>query len=347
MSTDASDLWETFKDGVLKVCDEVYGKKKSRRDQGDMWWWNEEIKDTMTRKKAAFKELCRFPSEENKNQYKQKVNTRKTKLMVSGSEGELYKNKIDPCGVCVRRVMVNSVLCTKCENWVHGKCAKIKRASARLAMHFVCLKCKGIMEGTMDSIKKLCNEVETVNGFCYLGDRLNASGGCEAAVTARVGIGWVRFRKCGELLLGNRFPLKTKGKLYRCCVRSAILYGSETWCLKENDKAILRRTERAMVGAMCGQKVVDRKTTEEQMDLLGLKETIDQLATANGVRWYGHVLRRDDNSVLRAALNLEVTGKRKQGQSKKTWKKQVEEETEKVGLKKEDALRRDKWRDGV
>ena len=28
-------------------------------------------------------------------------------------------------------------------------------------------------------------------------------------------------------------------------------------------------------------------------------------------------------------------------------KKQVEEETEKIGLKKEDALRRDKWRDGV
>ena len=97
----------------------------------------------------------------------------------------------------------------------------------------------------------------------------------------------------------------------------------------------------------CGQKVVDRKTTEEQMDMLGLKETIDRLATANGVRWYGHVLRRDDDSVLRVALNLEVTGKRKRGRSKKTWKKQVEEETEKIGLKKEDALRRDKWRDGV
>ena len=85
-------------------------------------------------------------------------------------------------------------------------------------------------------------------------------------------------------MLGNRFPLKMKGNVYRCCVRSAILYGSETWCLKENEKAILRRTERAMVRAMCGQKVVDRKTTEEQMDMLGLKETIDRLATANGVR---------------------------------------------------------------
>ena len=58
-----------------------------------------------------------------------------------------------------------------------------------------------------------------------------------------------------------------KGKVYCSCVRSAILYGSETWCLKENEKAILRRTERAMVRSMCGQKVVDRKTAEEQMDM--------------------------------------------------------------------------------
>ena len=54
-----------------------------------------------------------------------------------------------------------------------------------------------------------------------------------------------------------------------------------------------------MVRAMCGQKVIDRMTTEEQMDMLGLKETIDQLATASGVRWYGHERRRDDDSVLR------------------------------------------------
>ena len=138
-----------------------------------------------------------------------------------------------------------------------------------------------------------------------------------------------------------------KGKVYRCCVRSAILCGSETWCLTENEKAILRRMERAMVRAMCGQKVVDGKTTEEQMDMLGLKETIDRLTTANGVRWYGHVLRRDYDSVLRVALNVKVSGKRKRGRPRKTWKKQVKEKTEKIGLTKEDALRRDKWRDGV
>ena len=87
---------------------------------------------------------------------------------------------------------------------------------------------------------------------------------------------------------------------------------------KRERKASLRRTERAMVRAMCGQKVVHRKTTEKQMDMLELKETIDRLATVNGVRWHGHVLRRNDNSVLRVALDLEVSGKRKRGQPKKT-----------------------------
>ena len=42
-----------------------------------------------------------------------------------------------------------------------------------------------------------------------------------------------------------------------------------------------------------------------------------------------------------------MSGKRKRGLPKKTWKKQMEEETEKIGLKKKDALNRDKWRDGV
>ena len=38
VSTEAPDLWKTFEDSVLKACDEVCGKKKSKRDRGDMWW---------------------------------------------------------------------------------------------------------------------------------------------------------------------------------------------------------------------------------------------------------------------------------------------------------------------
>ena len=37
---------------------------------------------------------------------------------------------------------------------------------------------------------------------------------------------------------------------------------SEVWCLKENENAILKRVERAMMRARCSQKVIDKKTAE-------------------------------------------------------------------------------------
>ena len=83
------------------------------------------------------------------------------------------------------------------------------------------------------------------------------------------------------------------------------------------------------------------------MEMLGLKETVVQMAKVNGVRWYRHVFRRDDGYVLRKALEFEVKGKRKRGQPGKTWKMQVEKESRSIGLKKEDALNRERWRVGV
>ena len=55
------------------------------------------------------------------------------------------------------------------------------------------------------------------------------------------------------------------------------------------------------------------------MFMLGLNETIDQMAMENSVLWYGHLLRREDGLVLRRALDFEVEGQRKKGRLKRTW----------------------------
>ena len=41
MSTDVPDLLKVFKEDVWRACEEGCAKKKSKRYQGDMWWWNE------------------------------------------------------------------------------------------------------------------------------------------------------------------------------------------------------------------------------------------------------------------------------------------------------------------
>ena len=140
--------------------------------------------------------------------------------------------------------------------------------------------------------------METVSKLTYLGDRLNVTGECETAVTARSRIRWTKFKKCSEILKGRRFSLKTKGKVYKSCVRSAMLYGSEAWCLREKEMAILRaiilRTKRAIIRAMCGVKLLDQRNSEELMDMLSMKESLDRMAEASSMRWYGHILRKED-----------------------------------------------------
>lgn len=45
--------------------------------------------------------------------------------------------------------------------------------------------------------------------------------------------------------------------------------------------------------------------------MLGLEELVEQLARANGVWWYGHVLRTDENQVLRRVPEFRVDELRK------------------------------------
>ena len=72
------------------------------------------------------------------------------------------------------------------------------------------------------------------------------------------------------------------------------------------------------------------------MQMLGLIETMDQLALANSVRCQGNVLRREDGHILRMTLEFQVEGQCVQGRLKWRWKNQVEEEVTTVGLSRVD-----------
>ena len=56
---------------------------------------------------------------------------------------------------------------------------------------------------------------------------------------------------------------------------------------------------------MCGVKLLDRRNSEELMDMLGIKKSLDRMAKASGIRWYDHVLRKEDENVIVKALKFE------------------------------------------
>ena len=62
---------------------------------------------------------------------------------------------------------------------------------------------------------------------------------------------------------------------------------------------------------------------------------------------FSHVIRREDDDILKKAVMMEVNGQRKRRQPKMTCKRQVEERVKKVGLKIEEAADRTRWREEV
>ena len=75
-----------------------------------------------------------------------------------------------------KRVTINSLLCVNCRKWTHEQCTKWKNVTSVLTQGFVCKRCKMMMRNEM-SVERLNDDVETVEGFCFLANALNASGG--------------------------------------------------------------------------------------------------------------------------------------------------------------------------
>ena len=74
------------------------GKAKGRGNRRNTWWWNEQVKDAIDRKKKAFKLWCTNRSTESKNSYKKARN--KTKKVIAKAMKQEAEEEM-------------SVLCTK------------------------------------------------------------------------------------------------------------------------------------------------------------------------------------------------------------------------------------------
>lgn len=187
---------------------------------------------------------------------------------------------------------------------------------------------------------------EWVEKFCYLGDVINANGGADSAVIARVSAGWKKFRELVPFLTNKAVPLLLKGKVYKSCVRSCMMYGSETWAMKLEHERKFDRAEMRMIRWMCGVSLKDRKTNDELRAALDIEPIREALIT-NRLRWYGHVQRKDDNDWTRTCTLMDVDGRRGRGRPNKTWLDGIKESLTVRKLRPDAVHDRGEWRRGI
>ena len=179
----------------------------------------------------------------------------------------------------------NSIQCTVCKGWVHKRCSGIKGKLPANRKDFECRKCQDrnqggmyeggreVVEGQIERVEiEVGEELEVVKSFCYLGDVIEAGGGVEAAITVRMRCAWKKFWELEHILMMKGLSLRFKGKVYSACVRSVMMYGSETWAVKVENVQRMERTEMQMVRLMCGVKLRERFRNEELRGWMGIEQ---------------------------------------------------------------------------
>jgi len=106
---------------------------------------------------------------------------------------------------------------------------------SKVAKSFICSGCLNPVTSAGRTSVDIgaSTKLELVDKFCYLGDMLSVDGDADAAVEARIRIGWNKFRQLVPPLTNKDMSLIMRGRLYSSCVRSSMLHGSETWPVKK------------------------------------------------------------------------------------------------------------------
>ena len=94
------------------------------------------------------------------------------------------------------------------------------------------------------------------------------------------------------------------------------MVSAETWPVRKENEMALQRAEVRMVRWMCGVKWKDRISNKELREARIVD--ITSLLQQNRLRWYGHVLRKDDNNWVKKCMEYEVVGSRPRGRPKRT-----------------------------
>ena len=168
-------------------------------------------------------------------------------------------------------------------------------------------------------------DLPTTEEFTYLGSTVRNDGGAGSDIKNRLGKARNTFRTLNKIWKSSQYSTKTKLRLYKSCVLSTLLYGSECWRMTESD---LKKLSTFHTKNLRQILKIYWPQTISNIELLACcnQEDMSTIIMQRRWRWIGHILRREHNNITRTALHWTPEGKRKRGRPKNTWRRTVEAE---------------------
>ena len=146
------------------------------------------------------------------------------------------------------------------------------------------------------------HRLETVTSFTYLGRTVTSNLNLDTEMNKRIGkAAGVMSRLRSRVWENSKLEIKTKIAVYRACVLSVLLYGSECWTTYAMQERRLNSFHLRNLRRILGIRWYHRVTNNEVFDKAGIS-SINAFLTQRRLRWLGHVHRMDDGRLPKDIL---------------------------------------------
>ena len=151
-------------------------------------------------------------------------------------------------------------------------------------------------------------EFENVEVFNYLGSFVSLQQGDLKEIIVKLAEGRQRLARFQKLWKRKQLSIPFKCKLYRALVLSVVLYGSETWTMNKSTQRKLESFHTSCLRMVLYLSYMQRVTNEEVLAISRMS-TLSAMIMIKRLKWFGHVLRMNDDRLALRAFNWEPTEK--------------------------------------
>ena len=185
-------------------------------------------------------------------------------------------------------------------------------------------KCK-VLTSSQNHITIQGNDIDNINDFVFLGSSVP---NVKTDIDRRIALASTAFGRLRNSVWNKRnISLKLKMRLFRALILPIAIYASETWVLTTKEENKLNVFEMRCLRSIIGVSRRDRIRNVDIRRMTQSEKTIVEVIKIKRLKWFGHVCRKPNTSLVYQSFKQDFPNKRPRGRPPKRWSDHIRDDT--------------------
>ena len=195
---------------------------------------------------------------------------------------------------------------------------KVKEESEKVGLKLNIQKTKIMASGPITSWQIDRETVETVSDFIFRVSKITADGDCSHEIKRHLLFGRKVMTKRNSMLKSRDITLPTKVHLVKAVVFPVVMYGCESWTVKQAEHRRIDAFELWCWRRLLRVPWTARRSNKSILKEISPESSLEELMLKLKLQYFGHLIRRAD-SFEKTLMLGKIEGRRRRGRKRMRW----------------------------